>query len=39
MIDAMTEMGTAEGVFAAPEGAATLVGLKKAPRPELPNRL
>ena len=29
MVDAMTEMGTAEGVFAAPEGAATLVGLKK----------
>lgn len=29
MVDAMTEMGAAEGVFAAPEGAATLVGLKK----------
>ncbi len=29
MIQAMTEMGTAEGVFAAPEGAATLVGLKR----------
>ena len=39
MIDAMTEMGAAEGVFAAPEGAATLVGLKKTHRPKLPNRL
>ena len=29
MIQAMTDMGTAEGVFAAPEGAATLVGLKR----------
>jgi threonine synthase len=29
MVDAMTEMGATEGVFAAPEGAATLVGLKK----------
>ena len=29
MVDAMTEMGSAEGVFPAPEGAATLVGLKK----------
>ena len=29
MVDAMSEMGAAEGVFPAPEGAATLVGLKK----------
>ncbi|GIS93430.1 MAG: hypothetical protein CM1200mP22_06670 [Dehalococcoidia bacterium] len=29
MIDAMYEMATAEGIFPAPEGAATLVGLKK----------
>ena len=28
MIDAMYELATAEGIFAAPEGAATLVGLK-----------
>ena len=29
MIAAMYEMATAEGIFPAPEGAATLVGLKK----------
>ncbi len=29
MIDAMYELATAEGIFPAPEGAATLVGLKK----------
>ncbi len=29
MVKAMSEMGAAEGVFACPEGAATLVGLKR----------
>ena len=29
MLDAMNELASAEGIFAAPEGAATLVGLKK----------
>ncbi|MCZ6534373.1 MAG: pyridoxal-phosphate dependent enzyme, partial [Chloroflexi bacterium] len=29
MVLAMSEMGAAEGVFACPEGAATLVGLKR----------
>jgi threonine synthase len=29
MVDAMYEIATAEGVFACPEGAATLVALKR----------
>ena len=29
MLEAMDEIGTLEGVFACPEGSATLVGLKR----------